>query len=55
MENIRMTPAVINYWTHGDPPVVHQWRYLGKPLRMYHCVVCNLRISKGELKENTDA
>ncbi len=49
-----MTTAV-NYWTHGDPPAAHAWRYLGKTLKIYHCVVCDLRVSKADLKANTDA
>ncbi len=51
------TDAAINYWTHpsGDGDVAHEWRYLGKKAQMYHCVVCQLRVSKAALKEHTDA
>jgi len=47
----------INYWTHETPAgtEAHQWRYLGKTLQTYHCVVCQLRVTKADLKEATDA
>jgi len=47
--------TTINYWTHGDPPRAHEWRYLGRVHQKYHCVVCDLRVGKAELKANTDA
>ena len=50
-----MTDAIINYWTHGDPPQAHEWRYLGRKLQSYHCVICDLRVSKAALKGATDA
>jgi len=52
-----MTTEKINYWTHGTAanPQLHQWRYLGRRAQAYHCVVCDLRVSKADLKENTDA
>jgi len=52
-----MTNAIVNYWTHGsganEKP--HNWRYLGRVAQVYHCVVCQLRVTKSALKENTDA
>ena len=53
-----MTTETVNYWTHlgrDGGPDPHQWRYLGKIAQSYHCVVCQLRVTKGELKEATDA
>lgn len=52
-----MTTDKINYWTHGTDanPRAHEWRYLGRKLQTYHCVVCNLRVTKAALKEATDA
>ncbi len=52
-----MTTEKINYWTHGTAanPQVHQWRYLGKRIAVYHCVICDLRVTKNELKGATDA
>jgi len=52
-----MTEEKVNYWTHGTGanPQAHQWRYLGKRLQVYHCVVCQLRVTKAALKEATDA
>jgi len=52
-----MTTREINYWTHEtrEGTEAHQWRYLGKTLQTYHCVVCQLRVSKADLKGNTDA
>lgn len=52
-----MTTEVVNYWTHGakgsERP--HEWRYLGRVAQAYHCGVCQLRVTKGELKAATDA
>lgn len=47
----------VNYWTHGTDanPRPHEWRYLGRREQVYHCMVCQLRVTKGELKANTDA
>lgn len=52
-----MTTEEINYWTHGTGDALrpHEWRYLGKKAQMYHCVVCQLRVTKAALKEHTDA
>jgi len=44
-----------NYWTHGTPAQPHSWRYLGKRAQAYHCGVCDMRVSKPELKGATDA
>ena len=52
-----MTSEDINYWTHGTAanPRPHEWRYLGKAKQAYHCPVCQLRVSKADLKGATDA
>jgi len=52
-----MTTDTVNYWTHGEGPnrEGHQWRYLGKKAQAYHCVVCQLRATKADLKAATDA
>ncbi len=46
-----------NYWTHGTAAnrQPHQWRYLGRKLQTYHCIVCDMRVTKATLKEATDA
>jgi len=47
----------INYWTHGTGAGQrpHEWRYLGRKAQGYHCTVCQLRVSKADLKGATDA
>jgi len=52
-----MTAETVNYWTHGTGSAVrpHEWRYLGKVAQAYHCVVCQLRVTKADLKAATDA
>jgi len=52
-----MTSESINYWTHGAAanPQAHEWRYLGRLSQTYHCVVCDLRVTKAALKGATDA
>jgi len=52
-----MTTETINYWTHGTGvnQRPHEWRYLGRFAQEYHCVVCQLRVSKAALRENTNA
>ena len=52
-----MTAETINYWTHGTGANVrpHEWRYLGKKAQAYHCVVCQMRVSKAVFKEATDS
>lgn len=47
----------VNYWTHGPATNKrpHEWRYLGRVAQAYQCAVCELRVSKGDLKEATDA
>lgn len=52
-----MTTENQNFWTHttGAGAAPHQWRYLGKVAQAYHCVVCDLRVSKAKLKRETDA
>lgn len=49
------TEAKPSYWTHGDPPQVHDWQYLGKIAQAYRCAVCGIRVSKVDLKKETDA
>ena len=51
-----MTTETANYWTHGSGAAKrpHNWRYLGKD-NGYHCIECDMRCSKRELKEATDA
>ena len=45
-----------NYWTCGTGAAKkpHAWRYLGRG-NGYHCPLCDLRVTKEELKEHTDA
>jgi len=52
-----MTAETVNYFTHGTGNArrPHVWRYLGKVAQAYHCIECDLRVSKVQLKENTDA
>ena len=52
-----MTTKTIDYWSHGTDanPRPHEWRYLGRVAQAYHCVGCQLRVSKAEMKANTDA
>jgi len=52
-----MTTSAVNYWTHGSDanPRPHEWRYLGRVAQGYQCTVCQLRVTKGDLKANTDA
>lgn len=50
-----MNSTDVSYWTHGDPPVAHEWRYLGRVAQSYHCILCDLRVSKAALKRATDA
>jgi len=33
----------------------HNWEYKGKLAQAYVCIDCDLRVSKSELKEATDA
>jgi len=49
--------VTINYWTHETPAGVlpHQWEYLGRKAQGYRCVICQLRVTKSELKVATDA
>jgi len=56
-ERGEMTENDVNYWCHGtnSNPLPHVWRYLGRVAQAYQCTVCQLRVSKGELKANTDA
>ena len=51
------TEEKVNYWTHGTGAAKqpHQWRYLGRLKQAYHCVVCDLRVTKAALKAATDA
>lgn len=52
-----MTTETVNYWTHGSGAAVrsHEWRYLGRVLQAYQCVICQLRVPKPALKAATDA
>ncbi len=52
-----MTTETVNYWTHGPKTDMrpHEWRYLGREKQAYVCVVCQLRVTKVELKAETDA
>ena len=52
-----MTSEKVNYFTHGTDanPRQHEWQYLGRVAQAYRCNVCQLRVSKAELKANTDA
>ena len=47
----------MNYFTHGSGNNVrqHEWQYLGRLAQAYRCNVCQLRVTKTELKANTDA
>jgi len=52
-----MTTTAVNYWTHGTDanPRSHEWRYLGRAAQAYRCAICQLQVTKGELKAATDA
>jgi len=52
-----MTTKAVNYWTHdvGAGPMPHLWAYQGRKAQAYRCVVCQLRVSKADLKGETDA
>jgi len=52
-----VTTEKVNYWTHGTDanPRPHEWRYLGRVAQAYQCSICQVRVSKLELKANTDA
>ena len=52
-----VTTGLVNYWTHGEGvnERPHEWRYLGRVAQMYMCIVCQLRVTKADLKEATDA
>lgn len=52
-----MTEEKINYYTHGSGTArrSHSWRYLGRGAQAYMCMECELRVTKGALKEATDA
>ena len=52
-----MTTAAIDYWVHGPATDKrpHEWRYLGRVAQAYQCGVCQLRVSKADLKGATDA
>lgn len=47
----------IDYWVHDTTvgPKPHQWRYLGRVAQAYQCILCQLRVTKSELKAATDA
>lgn len=47
----------VNYYTHGTGAAQrpHEFRYLGRAAQGYQCMVCQLRVSKADLKANTDA
>ena len=44
-------------WTHGtgNQQAVHAWEYLGRKAQEYRCKVCQSRVTKAEMKEETDA
>ena len=46
-----------NIWTHGTGAAKrpHEWQYLGRAAQAYRCPVCQHRVSKAELKAETDA
>ena len=46
-----------NLYTHkfGTAVTAHSWRYEGRKKQSYICMVCQLKVTKGELKEATDA
>ncbi len=52
-----MTTETVNYWTHGTANAQrpHEWIYLGRTAQAYHCRICQLRVTKSDLKVNTDA
>jgi len=47
----------IDYWAHGTATSArpHEWRYLGRVAQAYHCGLCDTRVTKADLKANTDA
>jgi len=46
-----------NYYTHGTgaAKAPHAWRYMGRVAQAYICTVCQLHVSKADLKAATDA
>jgi len=52
-----MTTEKLNYWTHGPATnkQPHEWRYLGRIAQTYQCRVCEMRVTKAELKGATDS
>jgi len=46
-----------NLFTHGTGAAKrpHEWRYLGRVAQAYVCTVCQMRVTKSELKAATDA
>jgi len=56
VEEVVVDPK-INYYTHGTGAArrAHAWRYMGKRSQSYICMECELRVTKRELKEATDA
>ena len=44
-------------WTHGtgNGERPHEWQYLGRKAQAYRCGVCQLRVTKTEMKAETDA
>jgi len=52
-----MTTETVNYWTHGSGASVrpHEWRYLGRVAQAYRCAICQLEVTKADLKAATDA
>ena len=51
------TDTAVSFYTHGTgaSKALHSWRYLGKAAQAYHCLGCDLRVTKGDLKGATDA
>jgi len=52
-----MTTETTSIWTHGTGAAKrpHEWQYLGRKAQEYRCAVCQLRVSKTDLKAETDA
>ena len=52
-----MTADAESIWTHDVDGVSrpHEWQYLGRKAQAYRCWVCQVTVTKSELKAKTDA
>lgn len=56
MDQVLSTVSV-DYWQCAglpEPRPMHDWMYFGKKTQIYRCRRCGVRVTKDQLKENTD-